>query len=69
MINDVEYDESIWLKLSCRGRDKTMYVGCIYKLFTYLKHYRNFFITSAKRLSKVYCSENNNSLNTIHHVW
>ena len=31
-INDVEYDEStcIWLKLSCGGRDKTMYVGCIY---------------------------------------
>ena len=25
-INDVEYDESIWLKLSCGGRDKTMYV-------------------------------------------
>ena len=30
LINDVEYDESIWLKLSCGGRDKSMYVGCIY---------------------------------------
>ena len=24
IINDVEYDESIWLKLSCGGRDKSM---------------------------------------------
>ena len=30
VINDVEYDESIWLKLSCGGRDKSMYVGFIY---------------------------------------
>ena len=30
IINDVEYDESIWLKLSRGGRDKSMYVGCIY---------------------------------------
>ena len=30
IINDVEYDESIWLKLSCGGRDKSMCVGCIY---------------------------------------
>ena len=29
VIDDVEYDESIWLKLSCGCRDK-MYVGCIY---------------------------------------
>ena len=35
-INDVEYDESIWLKLSCGCRDNTMYVGCI--LFAYSKH-------------------------------
>ena len=33
VINDVEYDESIWLKLSCGGRDKSMYVGCIIYLF------------------------------------
>ena len=30
IINDVEYDESIWWKLSCGGRDKSIYVGCIY---------------------------------------
>ena len=31
IINDVEYDENIWLKLSCGGRDKkSIYVGCIY---------------------------------------
>ena len=30
VINYVEYDESIWLKLSCGGRDKSMYAGCIY---------------------------------------
>ena len=30
IINDVEYEKSIWLKLSCGGRDKSMYVGCIY---------------------------------------
>ena len=28
--NDIEYDEKTWLKLSCGGRDKSMYVGCIY---------------------------------------
>ena len=26
IINDAKYDESIWLKLSCGGRDKSMYV-------------------------------------------
>ena len=33
VINDVEYDESIWLKLSCGGRYKSMYVGYIYLPF------------------------------------
>ena len=29
-IYDVKYDKSIWLKLSCGNKDRTMDVSCIY---------------------------------------
>ena len=29
-IYDVKCDKSIWLKLSCGSKDRTMYVSCIY---------------------------------------